>query len=238
MARLAALLPDVPRFVETRWMLLGGYCEVLGLEEEAGAVSFVVRDREEKDVSVIGCPAPAAILDAVARNGNTGEVWATPENVSHVADALPGWEASPATLHFLGEGARLPKAPEGRVRFMGPSEARLLKHVPLDLRSWLARALRRRSPLAAAFVGGVPISFCIAVETEGLWDVSIDTLAGYRRRGHAAWCAAYMIRHQRQRGREPVWGALESNLPSMNLAVKLGFVPVDRIFVFERAQSR
>ncbi len=237
MARLAALLPDVPRFVETRWMLLGGYCEVLGLEEEAGAVSFVARDWEEKDVSVVGCPAPATILDAVARNGNTGEVWATPENVSRVAGALSGWEASPATLHLLGEGARLLEVPEGRVRLMDPSEARLLEHAPPDLRSWLARALRR-SPLAAAFVDGVPVSFCVAVETEGLWDVSIDTLAGYRRRGYAAWCAAYMIRYQRQRGREPVWGALESNVPSMKLAAKLGFVPVDRIFVFEPAWSR
>jgi len=237
MARLAALLPDVPRFVETRWMLLGGYCEVLGLEEEAGAVSFVTRDREEKDASVIGCPAPAAILNAVARNGNTGEVWATPENVSHVSGALPGWKVSPATLHLLGDDVSLPEVPEGRVRLMDPSEARLLEHAPPDLRSWLSRALRR-SPVVAAFVGDVPVSFCVAVETEGLWDISIDTLAGYRRRGHAAYCVAYMTRYQRQRGREPVWGALESNVPSMKLAAKLGFVPVDRIFVFELARSR
>ncbi len=47
-----------------------------------------------------------------------------------------------------------------------------------------------------------------------------------------------MTRYQRQRGREPVWGALESNEPSMKLAAKLGFVPVDRIFVFEPARSQ
>jgi RimJ/RimL family protein N-acetyltransferase len=35
-----------------------------------------------------------------------------------------------------------------------------------------------------------------------------------------------------------VWGAVESNAASMNLAAKLGFVPVDRIFVFEPVRSR
>lgn len=44
------------------------------------------------------------------------------------------------------------------------------------------------SPLAAAFVGDITISFCVAVETEGLCDISIDTLTGYRRRGHAVCC--------------------------------------------------
>jgi hypothetical protein len=39
-------------------------------------------------------------------------------------------------------------------------------------------------------------------------------------------------------GKEPVWGAVESNAASMGLATKLGFVPVNRIFVFEPVQSR
>ncbi|MBA4114872.1 MAG: GNAT family N-acetyltransferase [Rubrobacter sp.] len=237
MARLASLLPDVPRFVETRWMLLGGYCEVLGLEEEAGAVSFVARDREEKDASVIGCPAPATILDAVARNGNTGEVWATPENVSHVADALPGWEASPATLHLLGNDTNLPEVPKGKVRLLAPSEVWVLERLPPDLRAEITTALRH-SPVAATFVDHSPVSFCYAVETESLWDVAVDTLAAYRNRGYAALCVAYQIRRQRERDKEPVWGALESNAPSLGLAAKLGFVPVDRIFVFAPARSR
>jgi hypothetical protein len=39
-------------------------------------------------------------------------------------------------------------------------------------------------------------------------------------------------------GKEPVWGALESNAASMGLAAKLSFVPVDRVFVFEPARSQ
>jgi RimJ/RimL family protein N-acetyltransferase len=39
----------------------------------------------------------------------------------------------------------------------------------------------------------------------------------------------------RKLGKAPVWGALESNEASMKLAEKLGFTPVDRLIVFQRA---
>ena len=242
-ARLAALLPDVPRFVETRAMLLGGNCEVLGLEEAAANPSFVVRDGEEDLVCVVGYPAREAIAEALARNGNAGAVIAMPENVSHVAQAVLGREPQPAILHLLGEADRLPGAVEGEpVRLLsGPEELRLLPPgLRTELRAELERALRRGMPTVAAFVGGVPVSFCyVASETEGLWDVSIDTLEEHRRRDHAARCAASLIRHMRHTaGKEPVWGALESNAASMGLAAKLGFVSVDRVFVFEPTRSQ
>ena len=71
-ARLAALLPDVPRLVETRAMLLGGDCEVLGLEEDEASPSFVVRDGEEDLVCVVGHPSCEAVAEALARSGNAG----------------------------------------------------------------------------------------------------------------------------------------------------------------------
>lgn len=240
-ARLAALLPDIPRFVETRATLLEGHCEVLGLEEDAANLSFVARDGEEGLVCVVGRPARGAISEAVARDGDRGEVIAMPENVSLVAEALPGREARPAALHLLGAEERLPEAPEGEpIRLLsGPQEMRLLPpKLGEELRAELERALQRDAPMAAAFVGDVPVSFCYAAsETEGLWDVAIDTLDGYRRRGHAARGAAFMVRHMRGRfGKEPVWSAMETNAASMALAAKLGFVPVDRVFVFEPAR--
>ena len=242
-ARLAALLPDLPRFVETRGMLLGGNCEVLGLEEVAANPSFVARDGEENLVCVVGYPAREAIAEAVARNGNAGAVIAMPENVSCVAQAVPGREAQPAVLHLLGEAERLPGAAEGEpVRLLsGPEEVRLLPPgLRGELRAELERVLRRGAATVAAFVGDVPVSFCyVAWETEGLWDVSIDTLGEHRRQGHAAQCAASLIRHMRHTaGKEPVWGAVESNAASMGLAARLGFVPVDRVFVFEPVRSR
>ena len=43
LSRLARVLPDVPRWVETRSMLHSCRCEVFGLEE-GGDPGFVVRD--------------------------------------------------------------------------------------------------------------------------------------------------------------------------------------------------
>ena len=40
-----------------------------------------------------------------------------------------------------------------------------------------------------------------------------------------------MIREERARGAEPVWGADEENHASLRLAARLGFVAVDEIWV-------
>lgn len=89
--------------------------------------------------------------------------------------------------------------------------------------------------IAASFEGGQPVSFCYAsAETETLWDVGIDTLEAYQRRGHAARVAGFMIRRMKAEGRDVVWTVLDSNLASVNLAGALGFTEVDRIVIFQR----
>jgi hypothetical protein len=40
-----------------------------------------------------------------------------------------------------------------------------------------------------------------------------------------------MIRGEQASGRDPVWGADEANVASLRLAKRLGFVPVDEIWV-------
>ena len=39
----------------------------------------------------------------------------------------------------------------------------------------------------------------------------------------------------RRCGEEPVWAAEQTNLPSMRLAAKLGFVPADELVLFRPA---
>ena len=88
-------------------------------------------------------------------------------------------------------------------------------------------------PMAAAWADGRPVSFCYPVwQTETRWDVSIDTLAPYRRLGLGARAARTLIRHLRGSGRAPVWGALESNSASRTLAARLGFLEAAGIVVF------
>ena len=43
---------------------------------------------------------------------------------------------------------------------------------------------------------------------------------------------SFIIDLMRRDGREPVWGALASNHPSLRLGQKLGFKPVGKIVVF------
>ena len=225
-------------------MLLEG-CDLLGLEEGTEGLSFVVRGLypEGELVSVVGSPASGTIVEAVSRNGGSGAVIAMPENARLMAETLPGWEMQPAILHLLGEAGlqESPANPAPSIRLIsGQAKPFVLPPaLSTDLRAELEDALHRGTPLAATFVEGVPVSFCYAAsETESLWDVAIDTLGGYRRRGHAARCAAFLVRHMRRTtGKEPVWGALETNAASMNLAASLGFVPVDRYFALERAGS-
>jgi L-amino acid N-acyltransferase YncA len=52
-----------------------------------------------------------------------------------------------------------------------------------------------------------------------------------RQLGLGTLVAAAMIRDERARGREPVWGADEANIASLRLAKRLGFAPVDEIWV-------
>ncbi|HZY56217.1 MAG TPA: GNAT family N-acetyltransferase, partial [Rubrobacteraceae bacterium] len=237
--RLVRALPDIPRGVETRSMLLSGRCEIFGLEGRTEPC-FVVRDSEEHKeqlVSVVGRPAEGAIREAVTHNRDASIVLAPPETRFHVLAALPDWKTTRATLHLLGDAPQLPHVSAGAVRLIAPSELSSIDELPPDLLSEL-RVAARRSPIVASLVGGRPVSFCyVAAQTEGLWDISIDTLAEHRRQGHAARCVTYMIEHMRRQGRMPVWGAEETNPPSLRLAAKLGFVPVDELIVFRPARN-
>lgn len=155
-----------------------------------------------------------------------------PENETHVAAALPGWEAVSATLHLLGDEPRLPRVSAGTVRLLEPSALDPIEGLPSRLRSEFAVAARR-SPIAASLAGGRPVEFCHSVQTESLWDISTNTLEEHRGRGYALRCVAYMIEHLRPlRPVWPVWGADETNLPSPRFAAKLGFVPADEVLVF------
>ena len=91
-------------------------------------------------------------------------------------------------------------------------------------------------PMAGVWADGRPVSFCYPVwQTESWWDVAIETLEGYRRKGFAGRAAQTLIRHMRRTGRAPVWGALDTNAGSRALAGRLGFREAARIAVFTAA---
>jgi GNAT superfamily N-acetyltransferase len=235
LAELARSLPDVARWVETRAMLLRGDCEVLGLgggPAAGGTPAFVARDTLLPLVAVVGAPAPEAIREGAAAAGDEAIVLAPPAIRFHLAAALPGWRATSALLHLRAAPAAAGGEPADGVRFLGPAEVAALDHLPGALRAEL-RLGARLGPVAAALVDALPVAFCYAAsETEGLWDVSIDTLEPFRRRGLAARAFEALAARLGERGKQPVWGAEAWNEPSLLLAARLGFRPVDELLIW------
>ena len=231
---VASLLPDEPRWVEVRGMLLTGMGRPVGTVATS-PVTFVALHAGDDQVAVVGRPAHALIQNAAA--GAT-ELLAVPENADWVTAALPSWQLESATIHTLSNPDLLRAVSPGVVREVTIPELAGLPVQYAELRDDLLVEARSGTPVFAAFAGEQPAAFCYAGSvTERWWDISIDTLEPFRRRGYASQCVAHVVQYMAAQGRMPVWGASKSNTASARLAAKLGFTPVDAIVVFWPAEE-
>ncbi len=238
---LARTLPDTAGWVDIRGLLLSGCCELYGDAGDDREGGHAARSTRTPLAAALGRPAPATLRRALAGGGADLRLLARPEDAAAVAAALaevqPGWTATGAILHRLPPGAELVSPtelaePAGHLRLLGPEDHPLVDQLPAGLREEIALALTF-TPTAAALVGNHIAAVCYApLETETLWDVSIDTVPEHRRRGLAAHAVAFLAGVMKERGKRPVWGAEETNTASLALAAKLGFEPVDRLAVF------
>jgi GNAT superfamily N-acetyltransferase len=233
LADVAALLPDTARWVEVRSMLLHGQARIIG-PLGTSPPTFVALHRDGDQASVVGRASHAAILDAA---GLVGEILAATDDTPWVTCALPDWKVHTATLLVRAADSPLPQFGDSEVRFLTSAEMAGLADgsqplIPETLRDELRSAHADGTPIAVSFEGEHPASFCYAGSiTESLWDVSIDTLEPYRRRGHASKVVRFLVEQYAAQGKQPVWGALVSNRASLALAERLGFVPVDALSV-------
>ena len=247
---------DEPRWIDTRGMLLSGRARVHADSSRIDA-GIVVVVPDSALVSIVGRPDTLLIARTVAELAGDVNVLAQMEDADHVGRALPQWRRRRALIHVLPGTASWEQEREPNTRVFTAASAPRFDHVPDAVRRELLDALRGRTvsrfvpgvlpqadpltrrvtvPMAAVWADGRPVSFCYPVwQTETLWDVSIETLDPYRRRGYAARAARTMIRHMRRDGRAPVWGALDTNIASRALAAKLGFVENAGIAVFTAA---
>ncbi len=221
-AELGRELPDEPRWVEATDLLA---CDDVWIAP-AGRGHLIGHDDSKLVIAVGATPASAILAHGPARAG--WSLLVVPERAALVeALAAAGWPAERAILHTLPDPDTLPDDTGAAVLAAAAS----LAHVPADLALELERA-RRDRPLWSVALGGVPAAFAYAAARSPRWfDVSIDTLPDFRGLGLATRAAAALIRAERAAGREPVWGAVESNIASLRLAARLGFVPVDQLWV-------
>jgi hypothetical protein len=259
-ARIAAALqrvPDDPRWVDTRGMLLSGRAIVRAPDDaDLRRDGFLVIAADVSLVGVVGAPAGADVRAVVGSLAGDVNLLAQSEDAAAIARALPSWTRQTAILHVLPRETAWAHAEEPGARIFTRETAPSLDHVPEPLRIELLDALRGRTtsrfvhgelphavrpagarlPMAAVWADRLPVAFCYPVwQTERYWDVAIDTIDGYRNRGYGARAARAMIRHMWQSGRSPVWGALETNRASRALADRLGFIETAGVAVFTAA---
>lgn len=231
-ARRRALerLPDTLEGFHARALLTSGRGSVAG-DPDTG---FVVVD--ELSSLAVPCFRPARELAALpARRPRFGEAVAPLADAAFLREALPDWTHREALLYVRRSDAvddDEDRDERGAV-MLEPGREDALAGLPAEWGASVRRAWER-GPVAAVLADGRAVSVCSSFcESERLWDVSIDTLEAHRRRGYARRATARLIRHQRERGRAPVWGTTEDNLASRALAESLGFRECGRLATAE-----
>jgi hypothetical protein len=216
-------------------MLLHGQARLIGPVVSAPPTFVALHDDGDQAI-IVGRASTAVIVEAASM---VDEILVASEDQAWVADALPDWRIESAILYLRSEGWTSPSVPNDEVRFLAEGELAKLTHLPESLHLELCSAERSGAPIAVAWEGTHPAAFGYAGSmTETLWDVSVDTLAPYRRRGHAVRAVSFLIAHYGLRGKRPVWGALTSNNASRALAARLGFVPVGSLSIFATPEGR
>jgi RimJ/RimL family protein N-acetyltransferase len=232
--RLAGTLPDTPRWLEARGMLLSGRGRLVGWSQDAQEWG-VFDDSVVPLLAFVGAPEARVVVDALTTLRPAAVLIQEADDRS-LSRHLRGWKRERAFLHRLAEGVVLEQSTaDAPCRLLVPGEPRTwLRAWPQRERRELAAALDLGLPMAATVTGGEVASVCYAAyETESLWDVSIDTLERYRRRGLAAAAVRCLAAHLAARGLQPAWGAVESNAASFALAARLGFRPAESVLVYE-----
>jgi len=200
----ATVLPDLPRWVEAN----GIAAEPGSWRRELGAGFAVGSDRAQ-----LIAISPDADLDAaralVAQHPAHAVLTDQPRDL--------GRAATRAILYTL---AGEPPDLEGATLL--PADADLA-HVP-----FAAELAGQR--VWTVYVDHRPMAFAYAAWRTPAWfDVSVEVLPAARQLGLGTIVAAALIADERPRA--PVWGANEDNLASQRLAARLGFEPIDELWV-------
>jgi len=220
-AALLVTLPDVPRWLYARSLLLSGLARVrLGV---AATAALVV---DPETAVLVGRP-DSELLRGTLDASPPGLTLLVQENaLVAVRAALPRWSARPFVLHTLPQPYLPGTGSAPGVIVSDPLDPAVLARLPDDVRADAVDA-----PAAAVrVVDGVPVAVCAVADlTETLWDVGIDTVEGSRRQGHATAAFLALAAAMATQGRQPVWAAYEDYAPSLALAARLGFRPVARM---------
>ncbi|CAN5740974.1 hypothetical protein BH23ACT5_BH23ACT5_16260 [soil metagenome] len=215
-----AAVPDEPRWVEVRSILLSNTGHVIGTP-----TGGVVVDSDGELAGLVGQPDEATLRHARPHLVPGAELLVTRDGLAQARALLPDRHPARAILHLRADTALPP--PDPRLEVVAVNEEMLA-----TLPSQLASEVEGAEVAVVRRVGGSAVSACGAYSlTETLWDVGVDTLDVHRRQGHARACFFALVAHMAQMGMRPVWGVYEDNVASLSMARSLGFEPVDELWV-------
>jgi hypothetical protein len=225
-----ASLPDLPRWVEARSMLLArrgfvidtadGCRLICGRKDRLVVPTTIELSPQVEAVATREVPGTTILLQDVM----------LPAGRYH----LPDWKAEACTLYTLppdrARGWRLPQWPTAPMSTEQIDAA--------DLRQPLRDRLRdaaAHTPVWSASMEGKAVAFAYATHiTEGCFNISVETLEVARNQGLGRAAAMGLIVDRMLHGLRPVWSAVTSNEAGHGLAKRLGFTPVDLQWVLTR----
>jgi GNAT acetyltransferase len=228
-ADLLATLPDLPRWVDARGLLLAERGVVVDLPDGCRMVCGRT-DRLVIPVTIELSPLlEARVIDEVTDPTILLQDVMLPAARYH----LPDWIAEATTLYTLPSDLRDWSPIECPTASISATQIGAAD-LPTVLRDELLDAAMRGQVWCAA-LDGQPVSFAYAAQaTEAWFDMSVNTLERARNRGLGRAAAIGLIVDRLTRGQRPVWRALQGDEPSHRLARRLGFEPVDLLWTLTR----
>jgi len=231
-ADVLASLPDLPRWVAARGLLLSRRGFALDVDESCRIVCGR-SDRLIVPVTVTLSP----LLESVATREVPGGSFLLQDLMLPAARYhLPDWNAEPVTVFTLEtETARAWPLPKWPTAPLTTAQLEAAVHVPDALRDRLLDAATR-APVWAASADGQPLAFCYASHaTESWFEVSVETIESARGRGLGRAAAMGLIVDRLLHGLRPVYSCVRCDEAANGLGRRLGFEPVDMLWQLTRA---
>lgn len=226
---LLPLVPDTAQNLELRGLLERGG-SAIGMD----AADCVVWHADHALLATRGRAQPAAVSAILERHAGAAALL-VPNGTEHRYGHVVGdWEPTPMLRLLLPR--RLARATGGgpRAAWFEERHACALDTLPPSARDELESAAAT-GRLAVSLAGRRIASWCHgAWETALHCDLSVHTLSGHRRRGHAAACCRLWISEALRLGRHVQWVSEADNDASIGLARSLGFEPLETVVVLRR----
>ena len=226
-------LPDMPRWVEARAMLINGRGMILGFEEVKNQPPTGALYQEDIGLGVIiGKPSTDLIFQL---SELADEVICPEEYGDHFSEVFLDWTYEGADIYQQKtENSPSINAPTSP-RLLNKSDLNQAKGIPKPLYDELLEELTADTEIFFASTNNRPVSFCLAcAKTEKFWSVSIETIAKYQRQGFARQCFHMASQEMQRQDLSAVWATIDSNIASKAMVESLGFEPKDRLRVFTR----